>query len=106
MAKKIDVRIFCFGLGRLKTLVLKKHFVCEMASFLRAGHILVCCYLQNKNTAVYMAIEFMWNRSNTSAGQKFGSVQPVIYFAIYFFAYLTYPLDIVYQSSDFAFSPM
>ena len=53
-----------------------------------------------------MAIEFMWNRSNTSAGQKFGSVQPVIYFAIYFFAYLTYPLDIVYQSSDFAFSPM
>ena len=105
MAKKIDVRIFCFGLGRLKTLVLKT-FCVRNGLFSQSRSHISCCYLQNKNTAGYMAIDFMWNRSNTSAGQKFGSVQPVIYFAIYFFAYLTYPLDIVYQSSDFGFSPM
>ena len=46
--KKIDIRIFCFGLGRLKTLVLKKHFVCEMACFLRAGHILVAAVCKIK----------------------------------------------------------
>ena len=39
--KKFDVRIFCFRLGRLKTLVLKNHFVCEVGFFSRAGHILV-----------------------------------------------------------------
>ena len=37
--KKIDVRISCFRLGRLKTLVLKNHFVQEVGDFLRAGHI-------------------------------------------------------------------
>ena len=40
MAKKIDVRIFCVRLGRLKMLVLKNHFVREVGCFLRAGHIL------------------------------------------------------------------
>ena len=38
--KKFDVRIFCFRLRRLKTLVLKNHYVREVGCFLRAGHIL------------------------------------------------------------------
>ena len=39
MAKKIDVRIFCFKLRILKPLVLINHFVREVGCFLRAGHI-------------------------------------------------------------------
>ena len=39
LAKKIDVRIFCFRLRRLKTLVLKNHFVSEVGPFLRDCHI-------------------------------------------------------------------
>ena len=46
LAKKIDVRFFCFRLRRLKTLVLKNHFVSEVVPFVRY------CYMYRKAKSV------------------------------------------------------
>ena len=39
LRQKIEVRIFCFRLRRLKTLVLKHNFVSEVVPFVRYCHI-------------------------------------------------------------------
>ena len=55
LEKKIDVRIFCFRLRRLKMVVLKNHFVSEVGPFLRDCHIYISHEISIEHPSVGLA---------------------------------------------------